>query len=65
MMFAPVYGSKSKYHFLKEPAKNFYLFLASAGKNTHVKVTKVFWFFFSKKNILACLSIEGRVQPVG
>jgi hypothetical protein len=47
------FHKKARTSFLKKRSKNL-LFLGSRPlQHTHRKEVKVFWFFFSKKNILA------------
>jgi hypothetical protein len=44
---------------LKKEAKTFEIQVARC-RNTHTKIAKVFWFFFSKKNFFLMLAIHPR-----
>ncbi len=43
--------------FLKKEAKTFYPFASRTPGMARSNRTKVFWFFFSKKNRLPCLCL--------
>jgi hypothetical protein len=58
--------SKASTSFLKKRNKKLFHAVASAARNAQQK-TKVFWFFFSKKNILPALALPlaGAAQSPG
>jgi hypothetical protein len=52
---------RKNFFFEKKEAKNFYVLVRPWPACT--QGTKVFWFFFSKKNVLACLQSAALLQP--
>ncbi len=48
-------GRKARPSFLKKRSKRLLFRLSRTVQQTGTQETKVFWFFFSKKNCLPCL----------
>jgi hypothetical protein len=48
-------AKKGKRFFFEKKKQKTFVMLSRALPTAHLKTQKFFWFFFSKKNILACL----------